>query len=474
MRDAATVVAEYQTELFQHIGEFFGRATGMRPAEFATIAEFDDKIRSEARKIAYRCEDAFTWADRELRTFYANKGIEIFRLASQLGGLKLVLGGSSRFHESQLAGVRGALLYADTILIPDPVFPWLEVERTEEKFRHVLMLQAAHALLQLRPIVDANLEHCPVLVFPSWEKSLEQRDKQTLDGVLQMLADVFANYIDPRIGTSENVAEIVQARPEVVLRAIEEHRLFIAPGGSIGEPVAKALTRYEEDLRKWRSPEWLEEFTHLSPAQKVTNAILERLGPQYHLFENAAELHAHFLLPVEQQAHYFDIISQVNRERLERIGLLDRRTKGMLAGMRSQRLQFLSDIPVDALVEVRRNNDNKDFRERMRNAVVNLHDSDIENIDRVAAEMCREIQSGIADHNRAVRDIDDKFRSKNRQTTGAAVLTGMALLLPNLAPFIGAGLPFAVAAKFGLDAWEKYDEKKKLSRSLMGVLAVAK
>ena len=42
------------------------------------------------------------------------------------------------------------------------------------------MLQAAHALLHLKPIVDADLPHCPVFVFPSWEKLLEDTDPQTI------------------------------------------------------------------------------------------------------------------------------------------------------------------------------------------------------------------------------------------------------------------------------------------------------
>jgi hypothetical protein len=46
--------------------------------------------------------------------------------------MKLVLGGSSRFLESQLNAVRQLLLYADTVLIPDPILPWIEVDRSEE------------------------------------------------------------------------------------------------------------------------------------------------------------------------------------------------------------------------------------------------------------------------------------------------------------------------------------------------------
>ncbi len=472
--DIAKTLSGYQIELFQHVGEFFGRATGMPATEFATIEGFGDRIRRDAHILAHRGEDAFGWADNELRAFYARRGAEIFALAKGLGGMKLVLGGSSRFQGSQLASVRGSLLYADTILIPDPVFPWLEAERSEEKFRHVLMLQAAHALLHLKPIVDADLAHSPVLVFPSWEKSLEQRDAKTIDGTLQMVADVFANFVSPDIRTPDDAARIARDQPEKVLEAIERNKLFVAPEGPIGEPVNDALTRYEADIRTWRSPEWIKDFDRLTPAGKVINAVTERLQPQYHLLENAEELRAHPLLSIQQQAHYFELVSRVNSERLERIGVLDGQTKTMLAGFGSKRLEFLSNVPIDALVEIRKNNENEAFRKRMKGVISGLHESAIADIDRIAAEMAREIDSGIADHNRVVREIDDKFRSKYVQTTGAGVLTGITLLWPSLAPFLGPALPFAVAAKFGWDAWEQYNEKRKASRSLTGVLAVAK
>jgi hypothetical protein len=224
-------VADYQVELFQLLAEFFGRAVGIPPREFATIENFGDEIRKRASSIAYRGEDAFAWADTELRRFYSEKGAAIFRLASRLGGLKLVLGGSSRFLNSQLSAVNGALLYADTILIPDPVAPWLEKQRTEEKFRHVLMLEAAHALLHLKPIVDADLPHCPILVFPSWEKLLEENDPTTKDGIFRLIADFFAQYVDPTISSADDAGKFVREYPDQFLLAVNNNKLFVAPGG---------------------------------------------------------------------------------------------------------------------------------------------------------------------------------------------------------------------------------------------------
>jgi len=59
-----------------------------------------------------------------------------------LDACKLNIGGSGRFLSTQLNATRKAILYSDTVLIPDPDMPWLEKNRDEEAFQHVHILQA--------------------------------------------------------------------------------------------------------------------------------------------------------------------------------------------------------------------------------------------------------------------------------------------------------------------------------------------
>lgn len=178
MTEPIKCLENYSRGLFSRLEEFFIRATGCTATEFCAVSEFDDTVRSRASSIAPRGQNAFEWLDTEVRQHQAREGMEAFRAAKEIGGLKLVLGGGSRFGETQLHSVMGITLYGDTILIPDPIMPWLERERVEERFQHVLVLKAAHAILQLKPLVDAALPYPPLVVFPSFEKSLEEDDEQ--------------------------------------------------------------------------------------------------------------------------------------------------------------------------------------------------------------------------------------------------------------------------------------------------------
>jgi hypothetical protein len=173
------------------------------------------------------------------------------------------MGGSSRFKRSQLDAVATAALYSDTVLLPDPVMPWLETDRSEEQFRHVLLLEAVHALLQLKPLVDADLPYPAVVVFPSWEKSLEERDDETQRRLVGLLTEVVACVMGEDPAGFGGIVAFTDRHAERFCKAVDRNRLFVAPGGPIDEPLAKAMDRYERELTTWRTQEWLDAYHRL-------------------------------------------------------------------------------------------------------------------------------------------------------------------------------------------------------------------
>lgn len=474
MDEPTRVIIEYQRALFERLEEFFVRATATTAVEFSTIDGFSETVRMEAQKLAKRGLDAYPWAEGELRQLYSRQGVAAFRAAKQLGGLKLVQGGSSRFESAHFESARGSLLYADTVLIADPVAPWLERERQEERFRHVLFLQSVHALLHLKPLVDADLPYPAIIVFPSWEKLLEDNDPQTQQGIVRLLTDVLARFVDSGIESFDDAAELFRRYPERFVEAVEHNKLIVAPDGLIGESVPQAIARYETRIGTWRSSEAVKQFRSLAVYGKLLQILIERITPQYHILENSEELSAHPLLCIEQQMHYFKIVSQTNRGRLEKLGLLNNRTQALINGLSSERLKWLHDVPMDAIVDLRTRNENIAFRKRLDAAITKLHESTVDDIDKVAAEICMEINQAIADHNQLINEIDSKYAQKHIKTAGAVLATAASALVPSLAPYIGAALPFAIATKFAWDAWDKRVEKQRQGKSLMGVLAATK
>lgn len=474
MQDPIKCINDYERTFFSILDEFFVRITGKTATSFSTIENFADTIRSGAHEIAPRGEAAFIWLEKQLRELYGRDAGEAFRLAKQVGGMKLVLGGGSRFLGSQLSSVSTSILYSDTVFIPDPVMPWLETERTEEQFRHVSLIQNVHALLQIKPLIDANLQHPAVLVFPSMEKTLEERDEDTKAGISHLIAQVFSNFLDEKLETLEEVLDYAKLNSEKFLSVVDENHLFVAPGGPVDEPLANALQRYQLEMETWRSKEWLDVFARIPTHLRVFNGVCERLAPQYHLLENAEELGCHPLMCIDQHAHYYKIVAAANNARLAKAGLLNPKTKALIEALGSQRLDWLGNISIETLIRFREDNENISFRKRLQEAVGRLHESLLTDIDKVAAEVCQEIGVAITEHEKQQRDIQAKYKRVHGQTAVMAVAAAGVALFPSLAPYLANVAPFALMTKYGLDKVSESAEKQTLAKSLVGVLATAK
>lgn len=473
-KDPSKILIAYTRELLDRLDEFFVIATGYHAAEFSSVSDFDNKIKKAGGRIAPRMPQAFHFLDSEVRHFLAKQGMEAFKAAQKLGGMRLVLGGSSRFHETHLNSVRNTLLYADTVYIPDPVLPWLEQDRKEERYRHILLIKAVHCLLHLKPIVDANLPYPALVIFPSWEKTLEDNDEITQTGINQLVADVVANATTSDISTIEEVMEFSDQSPDLILQVADEKNLIVGPGGPVGESLSEALERYENDLKTWRSPEWITGFNKFPIQRKILYILFERIGPIYHLLENAQEFRGHPLMCVEQQAYYFQLVSNLGSRRLELMDAVKPETRAMVDALCARRFEWLGNVDMDALIDLRMDNENQEFREALGKAMDRLQASDLNEVDIVAGEICRELDGAIAQHQRDLRKIQERYNRIHGQSLllGAGGL-GVALM-PALTPLLGAAAPLALAGKYGFDKMSEFQEKRELTRSLFGVLARAK
>lgn len=344
-------VAAWQRRLFAVLQEFFQRAYGCGINSVPNTGAFGDWIRANARRFAERAPAAYTWAYDQLTDLYEeSRKAGVFGLGKKLGGVKLVLGGSSRFTQSHLAAVTKMVLYADTVLIPDPILPWIESPRTEERFRHVLMAENAFMLLHLKPLVDADLPYPPIVVFPSWEKTLEVQDAQTRESQQALLVGVLSDALGHSFDSLDAVEFFVRDRAGEFLGLVDERKLLIGPGGQPGDSLATSIRLYREEIQQWRSSDHQKRLAKLSDSAFVFNGLCERIGPMYHLFENAEELIANPLMPLAVHWYYYRLCSRFFEHRLQKLALLDPRVMAEMQALENTNLEWLGTIPIDALL----------------------------------------------------------------------------------------------------------------------------
>jgi len=470
---------ELNRELFNHLRAVFVGYTGTTPEKFLRgQRSFDAAVRGLGRTMSNRpsfAKSRFRAGGEALsalaKHYDAVGGIR-FRAAAQASGMKFVLaGGSANYAQSALASTRSMLLYCDTLAIPDPVLPFLETAREAERFNHVRMLENIFYMLQLEPLVREDLPVPPIVVFPSWEGALEEKDVATRDGQERLVLDFFSHYLQTRFEDIVELVDYVDRHPRKFLECVEQNRLFVAAGGTEDEPLVDAVVRQREHVSHWRAPEYVELVKRMPRSRLVLTTILERLAPHFHARENSAELAASPLFSQRAQWHYFRLLQKtgVAPEPENSVGSLN-----ISSALVDESLLWLGNVPIQDLVDLRRRNCNVTFRDRLREHV-EFAAKESDGV-RAVKHIERGVQQLISEHQNDVKKIVDDYQVKYSATAVAAWVTfaaSFALWFPVPEALVTGPAAVALVAKYLSDKASETTQRRQASRTLLGCLAAA-
>jgi len=480
-------MAEAQPELFRLFAQLFAALTGRAVALVANEQEIKERMLWRLKHESDAMSEAVNAASDELAAFYSSNAVKLFQHAKSLGGMRLVTGGQLAFGPSALNAVRITGLYADTQLLPDPVYPFLSADL----HLNAKPLQLANSLfyiLQLRPLVDAGLPVPPVFVFPSFEEGLEEHDAHTKHGIERLAIRMVAPLCEGTVASVGELFEYANKHGEPFAQALLASGLFIPPGAQPDQRfgVAEAAKAYIAALEGVRSEEMLAKMKALPKGVLLLNGVFERIRPHYHLLENATELGAQPLLSQRAHWHYFEKCAQANAEDLRRKSVLSEQAFLTLRAVQDDSLSWLATIPIQTLTELIANNEHRWLREELNKYTAQLAGG--EAID--TNDMVREVSFGLASlvqrQQRAMNDIERKYAPKKVAAylgggSGLAI-AAVAALLPSLSPLLSVAIPAAAAATavgsgvlgFGKEKIGEQVEKRQAERSMLGVLATVR
>lgn len=459
---------------FELLDNFFIEATGKSADSF----DFDNYRQKVISGLNYefieKARKAYETYLPKILKFHQENSSLLLNSSNEIGGLKCVVGGTSRFTNSSLLGVRKFALYADTIFIPDPILPFIEVERPEERFAIIELMLACRTLLLLKPLAEADLSYPAIVIFPSWEKRLEAIDDDTQDGISQLILDFFSYYLNAKFeDESELVKHITGNEKNVFIEAVNSHHLFWPPEEDAPLSFHSGFEVYKKWLEKWRTQQWTEGVSNLPPELLILNGIFERLVPQYHVRENAQNFSAQPLFSLPPNFHYFRLTSNAANNQLSNKGFLNQTDHSILQSLLSPKIAWLGNVPIKDLAKLREDGCNEEFRRQLFIYTTELHNSTYKDLDKVANDVIRGIQSLLDRHDREARRIDDEYFEKHLTTLGTSVLTLASSFLPSLDPLFGL-TALAPIGKLAGDLWNQLKDETKLSKSLIGVLSQAK
>lgn len=470
-------IINLQREYFELLEQFFMEAFGKAPNKFV---KSEDELFGEAvqryknDKILKQVFDAHQKYVPLISKFYSDHVNNFLQANKYIGGLKYVLGGSSRFPRIAFDGIRKYLLYADTIFVPDPVLPWFEVDRIEDRHFRVRMIEACFDLLKLKPLVDADLPYPAIIVFPSWEKSLSTKDDYTKDMISEFLLNFFSHYLGINFEDENEIRHYVSTDGSKHFRDIViNKRLFLPPDSPFPSEFSEAVKKYKNFLNDERSDEFLKLIDDWSAEELILNGISERLEPQVHVRDNASMLGADPLFWLEPHYYYFQLCSQLMTNELEQYGAINPQSTKILQSLNSAHLSWLGNISTKDLIKLRQDNCNEDFRKQIKEYFDTIENTRFDEINKVVPEVGRAISSLLTDHDKKAKLIIDKYERKYAITLGASVLTLGVDFCAFLAPHIGTFTTLGPIGKLVVDGYNHYRDYKLLKNSLFGVLSSA-
>ncbi|EKD98005.1 MAG: hypothetical protein ACD_23C00627G0001 [uncultured bacterium] len=476
-----------QCELFHHFERLFAALTGVAVEHIANFEDVRSRLIARGRDEYKALASSFNSAAEELTAFYTAHGQEMFRYAKGLGGMKVVAGGQRQFTESGLEATRISGLYTDTQLTPDPVYPFFasDLPLNAKQLQLALVL---YYLLQLKPLVNARLPVPVIVVFPSFEEPLEENDASTKAGIEALLLQVVAPACDGSITAVSELLEYAAKYPDKYLPAVMKEQFFVPAHHEAGDfhNALDALRAHVAGIEGRQSQKVVDAFKRLPAGVAVTLAILDRLRPQYHLLENANELGAQPLMALPVHWHYFELCAKASARELVNKKVLTEASFLTLQALQDDSVSWLANIPIEGLVEIRRNLEVVTFRDELKKYTSQLAAAGPLELDDVVKEVNHGLASLVQRHTKAMDEVKNKYWPKIAGAAAGAVVgaasMGSLALLPALAGLVGVAVPAgAVAGALGGGALsgvkevasEKAEQRHLSRHSLIGMLATA-
>lgn len=464
----SSTVSELSRELFTLLEDVFTSATGVPSATFpAERKALAAAIRASGSSVSGR-RSAISQSMENLQTFYRGKGLKLFSGAKQLAGFKVVHGGQQSYTGTSFDATCSMGLYADAILIADPVARWFEGENSYEAYKFPRMLEDIRHLLRLRGLVDANLPYPAIVVFPSFEKWLENNDDHTQDAMEMMFLQFWGHFLGARFEDLEEVFEFSAKCSDDFISKVVKFGLLVPGGGDGSESFADAIAQIRNADQRMRSEEYRRLTASLPDSTVALMSILERLGPQYHMLENSRELGGSPLMALDVHWKYFGFLQQAS------VGMM----QGAHCNLNAQAFQtvaggnhrWLGNVPFDTVVEMRERGENEAFRELIGKEMAKLRQAEGDDIQLVVAQVDRALNGILRTHDRELEALTQKYAPKYAASAVGAWVTLAASFLP-LFPALTPIAATAVGGAYLSMKASELVERRQLKNTLTGILA---
>ncbi|MCH8285429.1 hypothetical protein IIB79_02755 [candidate division KSB1 bacterium] len=192
------------------------------------------------------------------------------------------------------------------------------------------------------------------------------------------------------------------------------------------------------------------------------------------LLQKSSGFNAHPLVSANVSFHWLKNKLKTNQELLSgEIEGLDIDALALTNSLLSKDLQWLGNIGLDDMVDLRKRGELKKLRSIIRSEIGNISTAGLDNFEAVSAQVDRNLSLALSKHQEKIGEIDSEFRTKLAISGGSLLLSVVAAFQPSIkliAGFAGAtNLKSIIQTSIAY-----YREKKAIRKDPVAILWRAK
>ena len=467
---------KYLEEYFSILDIFFKNLTGKTPAKFSSFHDLPittrDFFQAMLQNIgaSQKKLDTLKELEKNLLIFYAKNGKKLDKIAKEISGFKLLYSGNKHIGLQQYRAIKTGAFWADSVIVTDPIYPWIKDGKKNDRNRLSNILKEAFALLKLKNLFLQSKDSHLIWIYPSAESPFHpgketEEDEQKL---AKLITDFFNSYIDKNIYTYDDVEKHLEEKAEHFLKCVHQKGLFMVKGGTKDETQEDIIKRYKEEVANVLGIAGAKKALDLPPEQIVFKGLAQRLRDQLYLLEESKAMKAHPILPDEESIKYFSLIRNMNLRKLV-IGnvfnqeeLVSFKSIGPLSG------KFPGDFPNKLLVSQRKRKDIAELRSALADSAHSLEAKTFAG-DKIS--ITKEIEEQV----KVLKDYSLEFQDMLIESSASSLKMnsiGMDKIylrfIPTVAPLIGTDATFIETNKYFNEKLEDLKSNQDSASSMLG------
>ncbi|WP_440637279.1 hypothetical protein ACSHT2_25585 [Bradyrhizobium sp. PUT101] len=387
-----------------------------------------------------------------------------------LTGLKAVFGGET-FPSPRKNIVSCAGVYADTIVLPDPFLRTRFTQQQDDATAVRWFVKSALSLLHYREAALADVE-CPLVVIAPDASYVDDDEQEVMiraaePSVLKHLAALFGT----QFGSIEEASEFLStlAAPEqVTAKLADKKRLLFHEGDN--DPLEQQIQDYMDG--------YFSSQLEGGAGTAVLFSAMGRMRQATDLLRRASSLGGAPLIDAPTSWKYFTWkLGYEAGSDPEKPDLHLHMTQAMQNAARYE-MRWLGNVPVEALIEMRKQNVLPELRQMLSTGVEALMELRPDNFHRTGDQVIKNIQDAFDGHRKQLDALRGKKWRFAGVELGACVVKGAVQIasacgVPGVS-LIGAALDQALDVPKARDIPRRFkalrEEHKKAHSSAVGLL----